>query len=870
MDALSLWPLTARAAELDVFTRVWRSGRGRSVAVCGPAGVGKTRLAEEFLRLAARGGVPSGRATASRATAAVPLGAIAHLLPPGVDLADPVTGFAQVARMLGGAHGGRVVLIDDLHWLDATSAVLLRQLIDVGAVRLIGTVRSGEPVNEAIELLCGDDAVYRIDLAAFTLEQVEDVVQTGLGGPVARATARRLHNASSGNALYLRELVQGALRAGALTNDGEIWELPEGRAAGTPRLAELIGARLAAAPPAARTVLDLLALCEPVPLADAEAVVGMDVLVALETAALIRTRTDQQGTTLALAHPLYAEILRAQLTPLRKRKLLLDQVGRETDTRRIAAWQLEATGSAEPALLIEAAALARHAHDYRQARDLLGALADHDHTVATRLLLGEVLWELGDSTGADDVLAALARSVSDEREFLAVTLARAVNRFWGAGDYEGALDLLDAARERVTSPECLKSLRHVEGSMRINTAEPERGMALLADLADDVADSPDPAAWLNAATMKSVGLAFLGRSAEAVTWTEHAYRMHLGIGEQVLFPHPAAQLISRVTVLTTAGRLGEARELAQTSAAQLVEEHVPTIRLWMIVHLGDVELLAGHYSDARRWFAEAVAEARRLHHVSATNLALAGLAMSAALLGDIDAAEQAGVEASTYPALRSHDHWNTLAAVWIRVARREDPEKIRSLLTEAIATAHASGLVLSEALLLADLARLGAPAQAAPRLREIAASFDGALVPALAHLATALATNEPRLLLAASNELATLGADLMAAEAACAASAAYTRAADTRQATAAAHAAQRHLDRCGDRPRTPLLQASGAAAALTDREFEVALMAAHGTPSRQIAATLSLSVRTVQNHLHRAYTKLGVSSRAELGRVLGG
>jgi DNA-binding NarL/FixJ family response regulator len=37
--------------------------------------------------------------------------------------------------------------------------------------------------------------------------------------------------------------------------------------------------------------------------------------------------------------------------------------------------------------------------------------------------------------------------------------------------------------------------------------------------------------------------------------------------------------------------------------------------------------------------------------------------------------------------------------------------------------------------------------------------------------------------------------------------------------------------------------------------------------SREIADRLVVSVRTVENHLHNAYVKLGVTSRAELGQI---
>jgi DNA-binding CsgD family transcriptional regulator len=59
------------------------------------------------------------------------------------------------------------------------------------------------------------------------------------------------------------------------------------------------------------------------------------------------------------------------------------------------------------------------------------------------------------------------------------------------------------------------------------------------------------------------------------------------------------------------------------------------------------------------------------------------------------------------------------------------------------------------------------------------------------------------------------------------------------------------------------------AAALTPQEAEVVRLAADGLSNREIAARLVLSPRTVSSHLYRAFPKLGVTSRAALGRALG-
>jgi DNA-binding CsgD family transcriptional regulator len=56
---------------------------------------------------------------------------------------------------------------------------------------------------------------------------------------------------------------------------------------------------------------------------------------------------------------------------------------------------------------------------------------------------------------------------------------------------------------------------------------------------------------------------------------------------------------------------------------------------------------------------------------------------------------------------------------------------------------------------------------------------------------------------------------------------------------------------------------------LTDGERRVAELAAAGRTNREVAAALFMSPKTVEAHLARAYQKLGITSRAELGAVIG-
>ena len=79
----------------------------------------------------------------------------------------------------------------------------------------------------------------------------------------------------------------------------------------------------------------------------------------------------------------------------------------------------------------------------------------------------------------------------------------------------------------------------------------------------------------------------------------------------------------------------------------------------------------------------------------------------------------------------------------------------------------------------------------------------------------------------------------------------------------ALHLAAALAQQCG--ADTPLLGRLNPATALTRREEQIAALAAGGASNREVAEHLGLSERTVENHLHHAFAKLGVTSRLALG-----
>jgi DNA-binding CsgD family transcriptional regulator len=109
---------------------------------------------------------------------------------------------------------------------------------------------------------------------------------------------------------------------------------------------------------------------------------------------------------------------------------------------------------------------------------------------------------------------------------------------------------------------------------------------------------------------------------------------------------------------------------------------------------------------------------------------------------------------------------------------------------------------------------------------------------------------------------------MLAAEAAAVAARAHQAAGRDARANASRERAAGLAAACQD-ARTPALAPDAVTTVLTPREREVALLAAGRASSRDIAVRLGLSVRTVDNYLTRTYTKLGISSRAELAALLG-
>lgn len=197
-----------------------------------------------------------------------------------------------------------------------------------------------------------------------------------LAGPIDGACRRDLREASRGNVLFLRELVLGARDAGVLRYENGLWRLTR-ELSTTPRLHELIEARLADLEPGERDVLELLALGEPLELEILENVGDLTVVERLEQRGLAEV-AETGPRRVRLGHPLHGEVLREQMTAVRRmaisRRLAdaAEAYGLEhpDDLLRAVIWRLDGGDQVDSALMLSAARRAYFAHDLRLAQRL--------------------------------------------------------------------------------------------------------------------------------------------------------------------------------------------------------------------------------------------------------------------------------------------------------------------------------------------------------------------------------------------------------------------------------------------------------------------------------------------------------------------
>ena len=150
--------------------------------------------------------------------------------------------------------GPRVVVVDDLHWLDASSVGMIEVLVERAARLPLVVLAAMRPVpRPAWASLPG---VEEINLSGLSLPETAQ-----LATQIARAAfdaegARRIHERTAGNPLFVTETVRASLDDGSLAwHDGRV-TLAEGPVTNVPvTLRAVLGARIDALSPDAREAI---------------------------------------------------------------------------------------------------------------------------------------------------------------------------------------------------------------------------------------------------------------------------------------------------------------------------------------------------------------------------------------------------------------------------------------------------------------------------------------------------------------------------------------------------------------------------------------------------------------------------------------
>lgn len=855
------WQLLDRPTEFDAI-RSSVTGAGGGVVLVGAAGVGKTTLARA-VTASLRADVQWVGCTES--SRSIPLGVFAHRIPPSGSR-DPVALLAA-ARASILERPGTVIGVDDAHLLDQLSSTLIHQIAIERAGHIVATVRSGEPVPDAVTALWKDNHLQRFELMPFTKQQSIALVEAVLGGTLEGLSADVMWDASGGNPLFLRHMVEGAVDAGTLTEVDGVWQL-RGKAVVPSGLAALLEDRLDHVGDDVVNALKFLALCEPLDIDALSELAGEEAVDAAEVGGLIRVAQDGSSLNARFSHPLYGDVVRRRVGTASARRLRGRIVNvlrhQDLDTAanrlRLAQLSIESDQPVDTDLLIAATKDAIFLSNVPLGEHLARAAFERDGGLqAAELLSRALLWQ-GHPVEAEAVLARFAPDDLDELALVLWGIPRLSILFWSMGEVERAHQLLELIRQRVQHPSIKLVVEATGAAIAVHENKIEEGIAAAEAVLSDP-HAPKQAVDF-AAFAAGLAMPVAGRGADFEP-----------IAARCRSEQKATDGMIRVMVrycdvlaLTYAGDL----DLAEQRASDY--EHFSSegqFLGWAIA-----KITSGLVATHRGRFPEAISSIEQALAALAAEASLPWrlparllLARAYAAMGNIEQAERVLADAKEHsgPFVALHEPHRLLAKACLAAAKTGERSGIE-LAREAADLAHQHGQYAVEAEALHHAARFG-DRSVAGRLDALGNRVGGPVIALQARHAAAVADRDAQALDVVSAEFEAAGLVLSAADSAAQAVPLHDRAGERSKSAASSARALRLAAQCGG-AATPAIRSAARPLPVSAREREVAGLVAAGLSNREIADQLTVSVRTVEGHIYRACIKLDAADRDELAKIV--
>lgn len=819
------------------------------VVVEGDAGIGKTSLVRSVVERLSR---PVLWITATEGTSDLAFGSLAAELgeaPAG----EPTEVLAGVVEWLAvGPDGQRraAVVIDDAQWLDRRSAAAVRLAASRG-VPVVAVQRSGLAV--APDLLALRSTATCVVLEGLDEDALTMLATELLGERLHPASGAQLRTLSSGNPLFARELLLGSHRAEALVSTPLGWRV---EFAQVPRsLQALVDERIESVPQAGRHVLELVAIAQEAPARAAFEVGGIDGVDAAEDSGLLEGGS---AGRMRISHPLFAAALAARVGPHARQRILGALVrsslaeqehGEERlDVRLLARWALDADAALPDELVVRALRSAvDHRDDSLAVR--LAELVRQRSLGPAALITGARALHLADrSHEALDLLASIEIEGREQPILAAHAAVEAEVRFWGLGDGPGAREVVAAAQAQVTDPTWSIALETAGLTYALLGGEPAvvvdrlGGLEVGGSLGYTIASVLLPARTL------------LGQSADARSMAAGVQRRDGDEVEGLATERTMAEAAAAFA-LTELGDSEAAAAMAWSARQRAVAVAAEPLQAWASLMLGRLALAAGDLPTAARWFDEVIAMSQEEGQGPGVRWGRAGSLMVSALAGDrlAAASDLAALEAHGPSGRRMMEPEVEIALAHGARLTGRDPEPHLDRAREAVRASGSLGLAPSVELAAAALGAAVQPVGAIPGAAGLLLTRASAVERLFAHDATGAAMQVDALALGGAAVDAAVVA--MLAHRLEPASSARRRAAVRR------------------RQQVPHVRLALFAAldqpALTPREHEIAALTVRGLTTAEVARLAGCSVRTVENHLHRTYQKLGIGGRADLAEALG-